>query len=229
MLPSRKYYKYAELPQILDCSFEDLEDYVYRQHIIKPSLEYKGLAVNAKVPNRIPPKQIDGNFEVDMSTLKGHNTVGSADLYYTTVNRIYIEGVLYQLIHIGQNKFLSHKPKYRNPYMQDNNIQFNAEPENLTFLKSTIDKLLEKEAPPALEPTLVNKEDSQADKITATKKVIKAQGFANRSQLALILGKSKQTLSNRANDHNSGWDSIKKNYTVAAIEKFYDINFSENK
>lgn len=229
MPPSRKYYGYSELPEILECSFNDLKDYVYRQHIIRPSLEYKGLVVNAKFPNRVPPNQIDGVYEVDMTSSMGHNTINSPELYYTSISRIYIKGILYQLVHIEKSKFISPNPKYKNPYLRDYNIKFNLEPENLLFLKSSIDKLLEKEALPALEPTLVNKEDNKADNITNIKKVIKAQGFATRADLALITGKSVSTLSNKKDDSNSGWDSNKRHYPIEAIIEYYNVDFLDLK
>ncbi len=227
----RKFYKYTEVAKLLDCSLDDLEDYVYRQYAVRPCTNYKGYVVNANHQNGSKPKLIyfEGDFEVDLSSL-GYEVNVTKDGFQKSANsfisRIYKGNELYKFVH--QTRGIS-SSEFGFTNVTSSKVVFAFQPTELQFLKSTIDKLIKKTDTSTATKVTSVQQINETDEILATKRKVKAQGFATRKELSTLTGKSKSTLSNQASTHpnTSGWNKAHKHYPIEDITKFYSISFDD--
>lgn len=230
---TRKYYKYKEVAKQLDCSYDDMEDYIYRQYLVRPCINYSGYAVDSSHQSGSIPKliKLNGDYEVDLSSLSTTRTiitgVGFEDSNDHFITRLYHEDRLVKLVRILKN---THSSEYGFSNVINDKVRFAYQPDELFFLKDTIDKLsheFNSEIPVPTTPTEKTQSNCVVDEIENCKQIVKAQGFASRKQLSIITGKAIQTLANKVTTHpnTSGYDKTHKHYPLDAIKKFYDIDF----
>lgn len=227
----RKFYKYAEVAKLLDCSLDDLEDYVYQQYAVRPCTNYKGYVVDANHQAGTKPEliHIKGDFEVDMGSLGGEATVTkdgiqkSADHFIT---RIYKDNELYKLVQKTKGMASS---EFGFSNITTSKVRFAFQLAELRFLKSTIDNLLSKTNTPTTPEIKPTPQVNEADEILATKRKVKVQGFASRQELSILTGKAESTLSNKASKYpnTSGWNKATRRYSIEDITKFYGISFDD--
>ncbi|BDF96490.1 hypothetical protein [Pseudoalteromonas sp. KAN5] len=234
---ARKYYKYKEAAKQLGCSYDDMEDYIYRQYVIRPCINYNGYAVGSSHQSGSKPSliKLNGAFEVDLSSLSTTRTiisgVGIVDSNDHFITRIYHEDSLLRLVYLSKT---TRSSEYGFSHVTNNKVRFEHQPTELLFLKETIDKLtleVNSEIPELIIPTqnphtTTPNAINDPDKIEQCKQTVKSQGFAKREQLSIITGKSTQTLANKAsqNPNSSGWDKEHKRYSTENIKKFYGID-----
>lgn len=245
----RKYYKYHELPDLLDCSIGDLEDYVYNQHLIKPVLKYKGYIIKSdllplinsnkistkKLAVNLKPQYVDGEFETDLSSYGVIKVISVPEFDRTIIKRVFLNNQQYSIVELPtpNNTRLPKRLCY------ESHTDFLAAPNELMFLKSTVDRFIVTmhvdevddvaQAGESVSTIYMQTNGVNSGDIQKTKMTIREQGYATRKQLAIITNKSISTLSNIASQkpNESGWDKVHKHYSTENIKRYYGVNTTD--